>query len=357
MKEKLIFTNLVGETLDGLVAELGNPRVAIVADTNTAKLVLPLLAGDSKVAAGASVITVKSGDANKNLDNLSDLWKKLVEMEATRNTLLINLGGGVVSDMGGFAAATFKRGMPCINIPTTLLAAVDASVGGKTGINFSGLKNLIGSFSEPVASIISTIYFNTLPGQEILSGYAEMLKHGLLENAETLGKLMSTSPVNPSLDTAGLLTLVEKSVLVKSRIVENDITETGIRKALNLGHTVGHAFEAYSYSRLSPIPHGYAVAWGLVVELVLSHMILGFPSAELHRFAAYVLENYGANDISCDDYPALIADMRQDKKNSEPDMINFTLLKKVGEPQINVNATPEQIGAALDIYRDLMHIA
>lgn len=357
MKEKLIFTNLVGEVVDGLVAELGNPQIAIVADTNTAQLVLPLLVNESKAVASATVITVKSGDVNKNIETLSDLWKKLIDMEATRNTLLINLGGGVVSDMGGFAAATFKRGMRCINIPTTLLAAVDASVGGKTGINFNGVKNQIGAFSEPVAAVISTIYFNTLPQQEILSGYAEMLKHGLLENPETLAKLLVSSPIYPMLDATRLLPLIEESVLVKSRIVEKDITEAGIRKALNLGHTIGHAFEAYSYSRKSPIPHGYAVAWGLVVELVLSQMILGFPSAELHRFAAYVLDNYGAHEITCDDYNALVAYMRQDKKNSSPDNINFTLLENVGVPRINVNASVEQIGAALDIYRDLMHIA
>ncbi len=357
MKQKLIFTNLVGEAVDGLVAELGNPQIAVVADTNTAQFVLPLLVNDSKAVAGATVITVKSGDVNKNIDTLADLWKKLSAMEATRNTLVINLGGGVVSDMGGFAAATFKRGMRCINIPTTLLAAVDASVGGKTGINFNGLKNQIGAFSEPEAAIISTVFFNTLPQQEILSGYAEMLKHGLLENSEVLGKLLASSPVYPLLDPTRLLPLIEESVLVKSRIVENDITEAGIRKALNLGHTVGHAFESYSYERKSPIPHGYAVAWGLVVELVLSHMLLGFPSDVLHSFAGYVLANYGAHQITCDDYPALIADMRQDKKNLAPDQINFTLLENVGVPRININATPEQIGAALDIYRDLMHIA
>ncbi len=163
MKQKLIFTNLVGEALDGLVAEAGNPQTVIVADTNTAQFVLPLLVNESKVAAAAQVITVKSGDANKNLEELTGLWKKLSDMESTRSTLVVNLGGGVVSDMGGFAAATFKRGMKCINIPTTLLAAVDASVGGKTGINFNGLKNQIGTFTEPEAAIISTIYFNTLP--------------------------------------------------------------------------------------------------------------------------------------------------------------------------------------------------
>lgn len=357
MKQKLIFTNLVGEAVDGLVAEAGQPQTVIVADTNTAKFALPLLVNESKAAASAEVITVKPGDANKNIEELTSLWKQLSDHEATRSTLVINLGGGAVSDMGGFAAATFKRGMRCINIPTTLLAAVDASVGGKTGINFNGLKNQIGSFSEPEAAIISTIYFNTLPQQEILSGYAEMLKHGLLENPQVLGKLLASSPIYPLLDPTRLLPLIEESVLVKSRIVEKDITEEGIRKSLNLGHTVGHALEAYSLRQKSPIPHGYAVAWGLVTELVLSNMLLGFPGEELHRFAAYILENYGAHQITCEDYPALIDDMRQDKKNSSPDKINFTLLSAVGVPHIDVTATPEQIGAALDIYRDLMHLA
>lgn len=357
MKQKLIFTNLVGEALDGLVAELGNPQMAIVADTNTAQFVLPILQRDSQAAAGATVITVKSGDANKSLDELQGLWRHLSDMEATRKTVVVNLGGGVVGDMGGFAAATFKRGMRCINIPTTVLAAVDASVGGKTGINFNGLKNQIGAFYEPEAAIISTIFFNTLPQQEVLSGYAEMLKHGLLENPETLGKLLAYSPVYPVFDSAALLPLMQDSVLVKANIVDKDLKESGLRKVLNLGHTVGHAFEAFSYRRQSPIPHGYAVAWGLVVELVLSTMQAGFPSDVLHKFSDYVLRNYGAFEITCDDYGALLGAMRQDKKNASPDAINFTLLHAVGEPEIDMTATPEQISAALDIYRDLMHIA
>ena len=357
MKQKLIFTSLVGQALDDLVADLGAPQVVIVADTNTAQFVLPILVNDSKAAAGARIITMKSGDANKNLDELTSLWRQLAAMEATRSTLVVNLGGGVVSDLGGFAAATYKRGMKCVNIPTTVLAAVDASVGGKTGINFNGLKNQLGTFSEPEAAIISTIFFNTLPQQQVLSGYAEMLKHGLLEDEATLGKLLAYSPVYPIFDSASLLPLIEASVGVKARIVEADLTETGLRKALNLGHTIGHALESFSYTRKSPIAHGYAVAWGLVTELVLSHLQLGFPSEELHRFAEYVLHNYGAYEITCDDYPALIAAMRQDKKNTVADQINFTLLEAVGKPKIDCTASPEQIGAALDIYRDLMHLA
>lgn len=357
MKQKLIFTNLVGKALDDLVAEAGNPQVVIVADTNTAVFVLPLLKADSRAAADAKVITVKSGDANKNLEELTSLWKHLSELEASRSTIVVNLGGGVVSDMAGFAAATFKRGMKCINIPTTVLAAVDASVGGKTGINFNGFKNQIGAFYEPDAAIISTIFFNTLPPQQILSGYAEMLKHGLLEDRETLGRLLGFSPVRPVLDVAGLLPLIEASVGVKVRIVEADLTEQGIRKALNLGHTIGHAFESFAYAHKSPVPHGYAIAWGIVAELVLSHMMLGFPSDVLHSFADYVRENFGAFDITCDDYPALIAAMRQDKKNHNADAINFTLLEDVGKPHIDQTSDPDHIKAALDIYRDLMGIA
>lgn len=357
MKQKLIFTNLVGDAIDTLVSELGNPTVAVVADTNTAQFVLPILLRDSKAVADAKVITVKSGDANKNLDELANIWRQLSAMEATRSTVVINLGGGVVSDMGGFAAATFKRGMRCINVPTTVLAAVDASVGGKTGINFNGLKNQIGTFTEPYAAIISTIFFNTLPEQQVLSGYAEMLKHGLLENKDILAKLLNYSPVYPVFDSASLLPLLEDSVMVKSRIVEQDLTEDGIRKALNFGHTVGHAIEAFAVKHQSPVPHGYAVAWGMIVSLVLSNIKLNFPSDTLHQFADYILKNYGAFPLTCEDYPELLAAMRQDKKNASPDEINFTLLAAVGEPKINCTITPDEIKAALDIYRDLMHLA
>lgn len=356
MKQKLIFTNLVGETIDTLVADLGNPAVVVISDTGTANAVLPVLENDSKSIDSAGKITVPSGDTNKNLDSLTHIWNRLSEMEATRSTVVVNLGGGVVGDMGGFAAATFKRGMRCINVPTTLLAAVDASVGGKTAINFNGMKNQIGVFAEPEAAVISTVFFNTLPEQEILSGYAEMLKHALLENEEVLARLLAYSPVYPVFDSEALLPLLRESVMVKQRIVSADLTEQGIRKALNLGHTVGHAFESLAMERKSPVPHGYAVAWGMVVELILSHMKLQFPSDILQKFAAYIRDNYGVFNIDCKDYPALLAGMRQDKKNASPDKINFTRLKGVGEPVIDSIATPDEIKSALDIYRDLMGI-
>lgn len=356
MNEKIIFTNLVGRAVDDLVAASGAPKSIVVVDVNTAQYVLPVLSEQSEAVRSAHVITVKSGDMHKNLDSLQALWKALHDAGATRSDVLISVGGGVVTDIAGFAAATFKRGMRVINVPTTLLGAVDASVGGKTGINFNGCKNEIGVFNEPLASVISTGFFNTLSQQELLSGYAEMLKHALLESREELSALMGYSVVYPVFDADRLLDLLRRSVAVKQKIVDADFEDKGARRALNLGHTIGHSFESLGMRRQSPVPHGYAVAWGCVVSLVLSHMKLGFPSDILHSFAAYVRKNYGAFDFSCDDYDELIGYMRRDKKNDTPDRIAFTLLSDVGQPRINTVVDPDEIKSALDIYRDLMGV-
>lgn len=356
MTQKMIYTNLVGEAVDALVADLGNPPVFTITDVNTYKCCLPVMQEQSNAVNTGKIIQISAGDINKNLNNLQMVWKALQDAGATRNCVIVNLGGGVVSDLGGFAAATFKRGMRVINVPTTLLGAVDASVGGKTGINFNGAKNAIGTFSEPEATIISTGFFVTLPQQELLSGYAEMLKHALLDSKEELDRLMGYSVVYPIFDADRLLTLIENTVAVKTRIVDADFTETGIRKSLNLGHTVGHAMESLAFRRQSPIAHGFAVAQGLVVALVLSHLKLGFPSDILHKFAEYVRTNYQAFDIECKDYPVMLEYMHMDKKNDNPDTLNFTLLSDVGEVHINQAVTDEEVKNALDIYRDLMGI-
>lgn len=354
MEQKLIFTNLVGDALDRLVGSLGAPRVFVIVDVNTARYVLPVLVEQSQAAAAATVIRIKAGDKHKDIDTAAAVWKSLAEAGATRNSVIINVGGGVVTDLGGFAAATFKRGMKFINLPTTLLGAVDASVGGKNGINFNGCKNQIGTFAEPEASIISTAFFVTLPQQELLSGYAEMLKHALLDSPRMLSRLLDYSVVYPIFDPEKLLTLLQDNINVKVRIVDTDFRENGLRKALNLGHTVGHAFEALALERQSPLPHGFAVAQGCVVALILSHLTLGFPTATLHAFAKYVRENYYAFNFTCDDYPRLLQFMAQDKKNTTDGVVNFTLLKDVGQPQVDVATAPDQIKNALDIYRDMM---
>lgn len=352
--QELIFTNDVTSNIDALIEKYNPSKVFVLVDENTNKMVLPQLVAQSMAVANASVITIKAGDINKNIESLMHIWSSLVEGGATRKSMLINLGGGVVTDIGGFAGASFKRGIRFVNIPTTLLSAVDAAVGGKTGINFNGYKNEIGAFCEAEVVIISTRYFSTLSSEELLSGYAEMLKHGLISNAEIYNRLLARDVAN--IDADSLLQLLQESVMVKKRIVEEDPTEKGIRRALNLGHTAGHAFESLALQRKSPIPHGYAVAWGLVVELVLSHMQLQFPSNELTRLATYIYDNYGAFNVTCDDYPALIEFMRHDKKNDSANEINFTMLKQVGDIHIDCVASEEDIKTALDIYRDFMHI-
>jgi 3-dehydroquinate synthase len=347
--QAIYFTNEVDRQIAELIESFGSPRTFVLVDDNTEKCVLPLL----ESLRGAKVISVPSGDVNKNLDSLVHIWNELQSGGANRKSLMINLGGGMVTDMGGFAASTFKRGMRFINVPTTLLSAVDAAVGGKTGINFNGLKNELGVFREAEAVVISTGFFATLPIEEVRSGYAEMLKHGLIDTFDNYNRLLSYNVAEA--DAERLLSLLEESVNVKRRVVAIDPFEHGLRRALNLGHTIGHAFESYAMRRNAPVPHGYAVAWGCVVELILSHMSVGFPSEQLQRFADYVYENYGAYPLTCNDYPELLELMHHDKKNTSSE-INFTLLKNVGEVLIDCTCSEEDIKTAMDIFRDYMHI-
>lgn len=350
----IIFTNKVAETLDEIVAKKAPSSVFVLVDKNTEALVLPLLQSQSATIENAEVIVTPVGDASKNLDSLSRIWQTLADKGATRHSLLINLGGGVVSDIGGFAAATFKRGMSFINVPTTLLGAVDAAVGGKTGINFNNLKNQIGVFRIADYVIISSVFFNTLTGQELRSGYAEMIKHSLLKSKSAFRETLSRYPDEIGPDE--MLRLLEDSVLIKKKIVDEDPEESGMRRLLNLGHTVGHAFESLSLMRRSPLAHGYAVAYGLLTELVLSNRILSFPSSEISRLAIYINNVYPAFYFDCDDYPELIRIMTADKKNKSPEQINFTLLHDIGHPALDCYASHEQIHEALDITRDLLGI-
>lgn len=352
MDQKLIFTNDVAGHISRLLAELRPDRVFAVADENSYASAWPAVAD----AAGpqCKCIVLAPGEEQKSLGGLNDVWTFLSRNGATRRSLLLCLGGGMITDLGGFAAATFKRGIRFVNLPTTLLGAVDAAVGGKTGINLDGLKNEVGAFAPASAVVISTRFFSTLPRRQLLSGYAEMLKHGILDKPDTLARLLAMDIAGEGYDADRLLDLVRESVLVKKSVVDADPTESGPRKALNLGHTVGHAFESLAMHRHEPVPHGYAVAWGLVAELVLSHMLCGLPSSTLSAVASYVRDNYGAFPITCDDYPQLIELMRHDKKNSVPGQINFTLMADVGRPLINQSADQHQIEAALDIFRDLL---
>ena len=337
--QKVVISNQLDRTLAEAIAECEHDKVFVLADETTAKCCLPVIEKFDGMAE-AKRIVIKATDTHKNLDSLSHVWQALSEGGATRHTLLINIGGGMVTDLGGFAASTFKRGINYINIPTTLLSMVDASVGGKTGINFLGLKNEIGVFNNAKSVILDT--------ENLLSGYAEMLKHGLIKDTKMLGELLSFDIEKP--DLAQLQRMVAESVAVKQHIVTEDPTEKGIRKALNLGHTAGHAFESFALKH-TPVLHGYAVAWGLIVELYLSAIKTGFPTDKMRQTVRFILDHYGKMNITCDDYPTLLELMTHDKKNIAG-IINFTLLGGVGDILIDQTATKEEIYEAFDFYRE-----
>lgn len=347
MTQRLLYSNDVDATLNTIIGGGNYNHVIVLVDNNTRSHVLPRL----NCLAHVVVVEIPVGDLHKDLNTLSHVWQELEQCGATRRSLLVNLGGGVVTDLGGMAAATFKRGMHFVNVPTTLLAAVDAAVGGKTGINFMGLKNELGVFVTPVAVIVSTIFFSTLPQQELKSGFAEVLKHAMLSSRVEFLRLLNVDILH--INDEDLLERLKTSLEVKIGIVGQDPTEQGIRKALNLGHTVGHALESLSIENGNPVQHGYAVAWGLVVESVLSHMTLGFPSEDLYALAGFVKENYGAPDITCEHYNHLIDLMRHDKK-SRGSELNCTLLKQCGDFTIDNSVNENDLKTALDIFRDLM---
>ena len=356
MKQKIIFSEDLESDLRLEIANCRPDRVFVLTDENTQQLCWPLVEGFSFFAE-AHLMTIASGDSSKNLESVSQVWGELQNGGATRHSLLVNLGGGMVCDLGGFAASTFKRGIQFINIPTTLLAMVDASVGGKTGVNFGGLKNEIGTFCEPQAVIIDTQFLETLNRENLLSGYAEMLKHGLLDTVEHWAEVLQFTIYNLQFTT------IKQSIAVKQRIVEADLHEKGLRKALNLGHTFGHAFESMAFNKRSSgvqefrnsdntsLLHGHAVAYGLVCELYLSVMKCGFPTERMRQTVQFIREYYGSPAITCDDYPEIIRLMQHDKKNIG-NTIRFTLLADIGDIRLDQTATETEIKEALDFLRE-----
>ena len=347
-KQDVILSENIGESLSAAIGNVAHDRLFVLTDETTLKLCWPLVS-ELPCLAEAQMITIGATDENKTLESLSHVWTELQRGGATRHSLMLNLGGGMVTDLGGFAASTFKRGIAYINVPTTLLSMVDASVGGKTGINFGGLKNEIGVFNCARSVILDTTFLRTLDYENLASGYAEMLKHGLISNVETWAELMRFDLQQADYEL--LRTMVVKSVAVKERIVDEDPLEHGIRKALNLGHTVGHAFESLAMAENRTVLHGYAVAWGLVCELYLSVRHTGFPKDKLWQTLQFVKENYGKFSFDCKQYDRLYELMTHDKKNTAG-VVNFTLLGEVGDIRINQTATREEIFDMLDFYRE-----
>ena len=344
-KESLIYNP--AEEIDNIVSSLNPDKVLIVTDSNVADLVMPKL-DSSKTLKENAWFVMTPGEENKNLNTVTQIWDKLEDLGATRQSVVINIGGGVVTDLGGFVASTFKRGIRTINFPTTLLGAVDAATGGKTGIDYNGLKNEIGVFHQPSKVIVSSLPFSTLPHSEILSGYAEMIKTSLISDRELYIKLLDIDKVLSDEELLG--EAVVACVNIKNEVVAQDPEEKGLRKILNFGHTAGHAFESLRGKSNNPVSHGKAVAHGIFVALILSRMKLGFPSEEVHYYRNFLKKNYENPLIECPQVPIILEFMASDKKNFHYGQPLFTLLKEIGEPEINCEVTDSELTEALEIY-------
>ena len=306
----------------------------------------------SKGQIGLKCCTLSVSESGKTLETVQKIWDFFFSIGLTRSGVVVAIGGGVLTDIVGFAAATYKRGVDCINVPTTLLAMVDASTGGKTGFNYHGLKNSIGVFAPPVETLIWPGWLQTLPAKEILNGFAEMLKTGLIEpsdvrsqHSDGLWEALLRYDIE-RMPIEALTPLIRRCVAVKEAIVAADPKEEGLRKVLNFGHTFGHALEELSLSGEAGLSHGYAVLYGMIAELYLSVTKLGCEREVLQQLTQIMLHAYGKPACKCSDRERLIALMKQDKKNERAAEINVTLLEAVGSPVVNQTITADEADEA-----------
>ena len=340
----------VGEIFPALNAFLKTKKdqvIVVIVDENTKEHCLPILQKQLN-RKDLIIIHIPAGELHKNIHTCQSIWQQMMDKGLNRNALCINLGGGVIGDMGGFCASTYKRGIDFIQIPTTLLSQVDASIGGKLGIDFNHVKNSVGVFQNPKAVFINPDFLKTLPKLEIRSGFAEIIKHSLIEDAKQWKKIKAIK----NWKKVDWPTLLVPSLHIKKRIVEIDPFEKGLRKALNFGHTIGHAVESQYLESKKPLLHGEAVAIGMICESYISHKLSKLSAKDLKGISKLLVQVYGKYKLRKKDYPAMIRLMRKDKKN-EKNEINFTLLKAPGKCLVNQSADVPLIVESLDYYRAL----
>ncbi len=347
LKDYTIYVGPLQRSLPGFLEKLSYSALFVIADDNTKKHCLPLLKemlGDI----GWDLILIPPGEGHKNLNTCRHIWAQLMKRQAGRDALVLNLGGGVIGDMGGFCAATFKRGLRFIQIPTTLLSQVDASIGGKLGVDFMQVKNSIGLFRDPLGVFVDPAFLATLPRREVRSGYAEIIKHSLIADATQWEHLRQLR----RLGEGGWEALITPSLHIKKKIVEADPFENGLRKALNFGHTIGHAIEGFALETDTPLLHGEAIAIGMACEAYLSAKEVGLPENDVEQIARYIIGHYGHQPLKPEHYEAYLNLMGNDKKN-EGHRINFSLINPVGRAVINRHCPPERIVESLDFYNNL----
>jgi 3-dehydroquinate synthase len=342
----IFFDNSITE-LVRFVNQGNYSRVFILTDENTGEHCLPLVKQQLDALDNFDIIEINAGEESKTIDFCIGVWKMLIDFGADRNALMINLGGGVITDLGGFVASTYKRGIDFVQVPTTLLSQVDASVGGKTGVDVDGIKNIIGTFTQPKAVFMVEDFLKTLPARQILSGLAEMLKHGLIVDADYWRELKTSDLSVPSVK------LVHRSVEIKNEVVIQDPQEKGIRKALNFGHTIGHAVETYSLlNDEDHLSHGEAIAIGMICEAWLSNKKTGLPDNELAEITSVLTSLYPKHKIDDSCHTVLYGYMQKDKKNNGG-KINCTLLKQIGEYSIDHICTEDELCDSIKYYSTL----
>jgi len=334
--------------LQSFLKDYDYTQLLILVDRNTNDQCLPVLQAAIPDIIDYDIIEVDPGEENKNIDFCIGVWKTMLDFGADRKALMLNLGGGVVTDLGGFAASTYKRGIDFINVPTTLLAQVDASVGGKTGIDLDNVKNIIGTFSQPKAVFISKLFLETLDERQIKSGFAEVIKHGLIRDKVLYENCKKVSlPEIPE-------DIVLESVIIKNEVVLEDPTENGLRKTLNFGHTIGHAIEGYSLLHdKSPLLHGEAIGIGMICEAFLSHKINNFSDIDLEDVTNYIRSIYPDYILKQESYSELLALMKNDKKN-ENNKLGFALLSSIGKCDYNNFVDEDLIIESLEYYNSIL---
>ncbi|MEZ4874951.1 MAG: 3-dehydroquinate synthase [Flavobacteriaceae bacterium] len=332
------------------IGKVNPSKIFVLTDTETQKYCLPYFEAQTKIL-NKEVLTILHGETHKNIATCEKVWEDLSRLGADRKSLLINLGGGVVTDLGGFVACTYQRGISFINIPTSLLAMVDASVGGKNGVDLGNLKNQIGIIKEPEMVLIDTQFLNTLPQEHLRSGMAEMIKHGLIHSEEYLWESFGFSIEN----AMEAERLIWESIQIKNQIVTEDPFENGLRKTLNYGHTLGHAIESYFLQNpiRKSLLHGEAIAVGMILATYLSSEMLSFPKEKLKRISTQILRLFPKVSFSELEIQEIIKLLIFDKKNTHG-IVQFVLLNEIGHPKVNCTVKNDLIMDAFKFYQNSM---
>ena len=347
---EVVFENAGYRSLNTLLKERNHSIIFVLVDSNTHEHCLGSFLQNVETDRPIEIIEIDPGEEFKNLETCEGVWNVLSELHADRKSLLINLGGGVVTDLGGFVACCFKRGIDFVNVPTSLLAMVDASVGGKTGVDLGALKNQIGIISNPELVLVDPYFLGSLPVEELRSGYAEMLKHGLI-HAESYWEAVKDATYS---DFDTLAELIRQSVIIKNAVVLEDPYEKGIRKSLNYGHTLGHAIESYFMEQDSKerLLHGEAIAIGMILANYLSTQITGFDKNTCDAISNAIRSFYTQIAFDEKDIESIITLLQYDKKNSHG-VVYFVLLEKIGKPVLNQQVSNELIYSAFAYYKNL----